>query len=138
MKNFETLDHPADIGIKVYGKNLEELFINSAIGSFSLITDTNKLSLNLKKEINLTGNNIEDLFTKWLDEIIYLFDCEGFLIKNVHVSTLQERSINAIFEGEKFDPNKHEIELYLKAVTYHQLEIKETKNGWEAIVFFDV
>lgn len=138
MKNFEILDHPADIGIKAYGKNLEELFINSVLGSISLVTDTSKLSINLKKEIKLEGNNIENLFTKWLDEIIYLFDSEGFLIKTVHVSTLQDRYINATFEGEKFNPNKHKIKLYLKAVTYHQLEIKETKNGWEAIVFFDV
>lgn len=138
MKQFQILDHPADIGIEVKGKSLGDLLINAALGTSYLMIEPNEITASIKKEINLKGDNIEDLFTKWLDEIIYLFDCEGFLIKTVRVSTLQERSINATFEGEKFDPNKHKIKLYLKAVTYHQLEIKETKNGWEAIVFFDV
>lgn len=29
-KLYEILDHPADIGIKAYGKNIEELFSNAA------------------------------------------------------------------------------------------------------------
>lgn len=139
MKSFEILDHPADIGIKVYGKNLEELFINAALGTTSLIADVNLLSAIIKKEINIKGQNIEELFTKWLDEIIYLFDAEGFLIKNVLVETCHGMSLRATISGEKYNKDKHEIKLYLKSVTYHQLEIKQTVNkSWEARVFFDV
>ena len=47
-------------------------------------------------------------------------------------------SLRAILEGEKFNKDKHQVKLYLKAVTYHQLEIKQTKDRWEAKVFFDV
>ena len=138
MNNFEVLDHPADIGIKVKGETLEELFINAAIGTSSLIIDLKAIEQKEIKKINLQGKNLEDLFIKCLDEIIYLFDSEGFLPKSVKVETIHELSLRAIFQGEKFNKNKHEIKLYLKAVTYHQLEIKQTKEGWEAKVYFDV
>ena len=135
---FKILDHPADIGIEIKGKSLEDLFINAALGTTSLIIEQHEISANTKKEINLKGNDMEDLFIKWLDEVIYLFDTEGFLIKNVHVETLRATSLHTILQGEKYSKAKHEIKLYLKAVTYHQLEIKQTKDRWKAKVFFDV
>ena len=136
--SIEILDHPADIGIKVKGKSLQELFTNAALGTTSLIIDAKTISQNVIKEISLNGNNIEELFIKWLDEIVYLFDAEGFIVKNIKVETSHEMSLRAIIMGEKFNPDKHQVKLYLKAVTYHQLEIKQIKEGWEAIVFFDV
>lgn len=144
MKNFKVLDHPADIGIIAYGKNLEDLFINSSIGVTSLMIDTETLSKELEKIINIEGGNIDDLFTKWLDEIIYLSDSEGYFVKEIDelkiindalskVLTLQAR-----LKGEKYKKEKHQVKLYLKAVTYHQLKIKQTKEGWKATVYFDV
>ena len=138
MNNFKILDHPADIGIEVEGNSLDELFVNAASGTTSLMIDLSEISTKIKKGINLKGRNIEELFTNWLDEIIYLFDTEGFLAKNIVIETLHTTSLQATLEGEKYDSTKHEIKLYLKAVTYHQLEIKQTKEGWEAKVFFDV
>ena len=135
---FKILDHPADIGIEIKGKSLEDLFINAALGTTSLMIEQHEIAANTKKEINLKGNDMENLFIKWLDEVIYLFDAEGFLIKNVLVETLRATSLHTILQGEKYNKTKHEIKLYLKSVTYHQLEIKQTKEGWEAKVFFDV
>lgn len=141
---YEILDHPADIGIKVYGKSLEELFINAAMGTSALIVEPFETSeKSIRKEVNLNTKNYTELFTNWLDEIIYLFDTNGFLtkrIKNISIhSSKEECNIQALLEGEKFNKNKHEIKLYLKAVTYHQLQIKQLKDkSWEAIVYFDI
>lgn len=136
---FEILDHPADIGIKVTGETLEKLFTNAAIGTgFLIFENKDILHSNIKKEITLSVENITELFTKWLDEIIYLFDSEGFLVKTIRLETLHATSLHAFLEGEKYNKSKHEIKLYLKAVTYHQLEIKQTKGSWEATVYFDV
>ena len=78
MQSFEILDHPSDIGIKIKGKTLEELFCNAVFGTTFLIIEPGEILTNIKKEINITEKNTEDLFTKWLDEIIYLFDAEGY------------------------------------------------------------
>lgn len=139
MKRFQILDHPADIGIMVFGNSSKELFVNAALGTTSLITEINDISADIKKDLSIKGTNIEDLFTKWLDEIIFLFDTEGFLINDIVVETCSDISLMATLKGEKYNKEKHKIKLYLKAATYHQLEIKQLKNqSWEAKVYFDV
>jgi SHS2 domain-containing protein len=40
--------------------------------------------------------------------------------------------------GEPFDGRKHEICKEIKAVTYHQTEVRQTDAGWTARVIFDV
>ena len=42
MKEFEILEHTADIGIMVYGKNKREIFINAARGMFEIIAGGSK------------------------------------------------------------------------------------------------
>ena len=43
MKKYETIDHTADLGIRVLGRNRRELFVNAAYALFDLITDLEKL-----------------------------------------------------------------------------------------------
>lgn len=140
MNSFEILDHPADIGIKVKGETLEKLFINAALGTTFLITEVKDIEYTkIKKKIDFSCKNLTELFTKWLDEVIYFFDSEGFIIRNIKLDSLNDSSLHATLEGEKLNTQKHKVKLYLKAVTYHQLEIKkDKKDNWEAVVYFDV
>lgn len=138
MKPFEILGHPADIGIIAFGKTIEELFRNAVLATSTLFTNLNEINPSTKKEININGNNIEDLLIKLLDEIIFFFDTEGFLIKDCENITISNGSLKAVLMGENFKKEKHGIKLYLKAVTYHQLEVKQIKEGWEAKIYFDV
>ncbi len=46
--------------------------------------------------------------------------------------------IRATAQGEKFNLVRHRSRTYIKAVTYHQLSIKKTQDGYEATVFLDV
>ncbi len=143
MNNFKILDHPADIGILASGKSEEELFISAALGTVSLIIDPESVTNLTNKKIYLRGKNIEDIFTCWLDEIIYLFDSEGFLLSKITNFLINhskdEYKLQAEISGEKLNKDKHKLKLYLKAVTYHQLEIKKLNdNSWQAKVYFDV
>lgn len=138
MKQFEILDHPADIGLIAYGKSIEELFTNALLGTTCLMVGPSTISGALSKNLQIKGKDPEELFINFLDEVIFLFDSEGFLTKDVIVEMLHATSLRGILKGEKYNPAKHKIKLYLKAVTYHQLEIKKTKDGLEAKVYFDV
>jgi SHS2 domain-containing protein len=40
--------------------------------------------------------------------------------------------------GGKFDKARHRAGTYIKAVTYHQLSVKKTGEGWKATVYLDV
>ncbi|GAF89318.1 unnamed protein product, partial [marine sediment metagenome] len=60
MKEFEILEHTADIGMAAYGKNKREVFINTARGMFEIIAGENKnLKDNFYDKIKLEADNLE-------------------------------------------------------------------------------
>ncbi|MGE5790792.1 MAG: archease, partial [Syntrophaceae bacterium] len=59
-------------------------------------------------------------------------------LKELRVTRVGERVLEAEARGEPFDGQKHEICKEIKAVTYHQAQIRKTPDGWTARVIFDV
>ena len=49
-----------------------------------------------------------------------------------------EYSIKARALGEKYYPESHPFETEIKAVTYNQLEIEKTADGWKAQIVVDI
>jgi SHS2 domain-containing protein len=144
MKTYEIIDHTADIGIRVYGKNLEQLFINAARAMFKIMLEpTKKRSIFQKEEyekflLNKEGKSLEDVFLVWLSELLYLFSTEGLIMDKADVQKLDANSIRAEVSGRIFNPDFYRIKTEIKAVTYHELEVKETDKGYQAQVIFDV
>ncbi|MDD5006187.1 MAG: archease [Candidatus Omnitrophica bacterium] len=137
MKKFETFEHTADIGLKIYAKDSKELFINAAKGLFSLITDLNKVQASDKISVNLEDDNREELLISWLNELIFQFSARNFIPKEFKINKISDKELNAEVHGENLDSAKHKILSEVKAATYHELEIKETQDGLEARIIFD-
>jgi len=137
IKPFEFFEHTADIGLKIYGKDLKELFVNAAKGLLSLITDLKKVDLSTKIEIKLKEANREELLVSWLNELIFQFSAHSFISKEFKIEDITDKKIIARVWGEKIDSSRHKILSEIKAATYHELEIKETDKGFEARVIFD-
>ncbi|GAJ13288.1 unnamed protein product, partial [marine sediment metagenome] len=73
MKEFEILEHTADIGIAAYGKTKKEVFINAAKGMFEIIAgESRNLKENFYDKIKLEADNPEGLFFAWLNELLYI------------------------------------------------------------------
>jgi len=72
MKDYEYIEHTADVAVRVYGNSLEELFRNAAQATFSLITDYTP-SEDKERDIDLEGKTLEDLLVNWLNELISVF-----------------------------------------------------------------
>ena len=75
---------------------------------------------------------------RWLSELNYLFFTQREIYKRFRIETITDDRIKARAFGEQIDLDRHEIYTEVKAVTYHQLYIKEIQNGWEAQVIFDL
>ena len=70
---YEFIDHTADIMFKAYGKDLEGSFSNAAIAMTKSFCEE-KVKGNLKKEISVEGNDLENLLYNFLEELLVLFD----------------------------------------------------------------
>lgn len=136
MNRFEQVDISGDVGLRVWGKSLNELFENAGIGTSELITDTLRIKEEIKRQIHLESDTIESLLIQWLNELIYLFDVDGFIGKRFNVE-IKDNVLQAEVRGDNFDPDINERRLLLKAATYHGLSLKKN-DYWEAVVIFDI
>lgn len=137
-KDFKILEHPADLGIEAQGKDLKEAFEQAALALMSIIIDLSTVKKQAAKTVEITGTDHEHLLVKWLSEVLYLYDGEGFAGCRFEVQQLTVDSLEAIVHGEVFDPSKHQTRLDVKAVTYHQLQIETNENRAKVRVFVDV
>lgn len=138
MKKYETFDHTADLGIKVFGRTEVELFANAAYALFDLLTELGQVKEEISYALEVKAADREDLLVRFLNELLYLFASKSYLCKRVSFLDFKENSLRAETWGEVFDPHRHEIKTEIKAVTYHQLEIKKNDGILEARLVLDI
>jgi SHS2 domain-containing protein len=138
MKKYIYIDHTADIGVRAFGKTLEESFENIAKAMFDIITDNSEIDLMGQYNILLESSDYEQLLVDWLSELLYLNSSLNLIFGFFKVSFKGKKSIlEAKIFGEKFDISKHKIGSEIKAVTYHMLKVKN-KKPYHVQVLFDV
>ena len=136
-KDFEIVDHTADVGIIASGSNISQAFANAAKGLFSLITELDDIVESLRRDIELTAPDQKSLLVAWLNELIYLFDTENIVFKRFDVTKLNNTHLKASSYGEKVDSSKHRLKTGVKAATYHTLKI-DKDDGYRVQVLFDI
>ena len=137
-KRFEILDHTADIGFIVYGENLRVLYENAGEAFFHIITDLRKVRRRVEKRIDIKGESLDRLMVDWLSELLYLHDVENLLFKGFKVDSVGEDGLKAMVKGEPFQEGVHVIKTEVKAVTYHQIEVRQENGRWRAQVILDL
>ena len=136
-KDFEIVDHTADVGIIAYGADISQAFANAARALFSLITELDDVAEVLYRDTELTAPDEESLLVEWLNELIYLFDVENIIFKRFDVTQLNNTQLKARSYGEKVDSSKHKLKTGVKATTYHMLKVDKV-NGCKVQVLFDI
>ncbi len=136
-KDFEIVDHTADVGIIAYGADISQAFANAARALFSLITELDDVAEVLYRDIKLTAPDEESLLVEWLNELIYLFDVENIIFNRFDITQLNNRQLKARSYGEKVDSSKHKLKTGVKAATYHMLKV-DKGNGCKVQVLFDI
>ena len=138
MEPFRVLEHTADVGFEAFGRTREEVFANAARALMNIVVDLDSVNPAAAVPVQAEGSDPPDLLVNWLSEILYLYDADGWVFRGFEVRSLTDRSISAIARGEKFDPARHQVNLLVKAVTYHQLALEKTADGWRAQVYVDI
>jgi len=136
-KDFDIVDHTADVGIVAYGTDMSQAFANAAKALFNLITELDDVEEILHRDIKLTAPDQESLLVEWLNELIYLFDIENIVFKRFDIIKLNNTQLKARSYGEKVDSSKHRLKTGVKAATYHMLKV-DKDNGCKVQVLFDI
>ena len=138
MQKYAFIDHTADLGLEIYGKDLKELFQNAGEALFEIICDRTQVVESVEKQLRVDGEDLEQLMVIWLGELLYLHDAERLLFRRFEILELEEKTLKAVVYGEAFCEGRHTIRTTVKAVTYHQIRIKQEERRWTSRVIFDV
>ena len=138
MKQYELIEHTADVGIKAYGKNLSEAFEHAAKGMFDIITDSSEIDSVGQYDIQLKAPDLEQLLVDWLSELLFLNSAKNLVFGFFKVELDEKNNrLSAHVFGEPYNVPKHNVGAEIKAVTYHILEVK-TKRPYHVQVLFDI
>ncbi len=135
---YELIDHPADVGMRIFGQDLRELFSNAATGMFEILADLSNVKEVTEVIVEAKANGLEELLHEWLNELLYIYEVQDLIFKRFAVRKMSRQKISASCWGELRDPARHHISTEIKSVTYHQLSVEKTEQGWVAEVIFDL
>ncbi|OPX37174.1 MAG: hypothetical protein B1H12_05505 [Desulfobacteraceae bacterium 4484_190.2] len=136
--DFTLLDHTADLGIIVRGRDLRTLFEAAAKSMMYIMVKGKPADTTKAFNLSVEGYDLADLMVRWLGEILYLFEGEHELVTGVDITSVSHSHLNATLEIVYFDTNLHEILCEIKAVTFHQIEVAKKDDHWETRIIFDL
>jgi SHS2 domain-containing protein len=134
---FSEIAHTADCALRIRGKDFAGLLQNAALGLYSLIGASKKEKAGgnlIEKQISLDAQDAESLLVEWLSELAYWVETTLFIGTEIDFIDVSGKHLTASVRGWE----AQRIERLIKAVTYHNLQIRQTKTGLEATVVFDV
>jgi SHS2 domain-containing protein len=135
---YETFEHTADLGLRVWADELNTLFTDAAGGLFSMIVpDSESVRPSLSVEIAVEGGDSELLLFDWLNELLYIYEVRRLLLCQFKIE-LGPSGLVAKAAGEPIDPSRHVLDHEVKAITYHGLKLEQKNGRWLAEVIVDI
>jgi SHS2 domain-containing protein len=140
MGRVVTFDHTADLGLRIYGADPEDLFRTAAEGLFDVIVANRDLvGQGDEIRLSLTADSPETLLVAWLNELIFRSETEHQLFSRFDLTLdLAKCRLDAVFRGETIDPSRHLLDHEVKAVTHHATSLNRNQDGWVAEVILDI
>jgi SHS2 domain-containing protein len=140
MGTVETFDHTADVGLKVSGVDLSDLFRTAAEGVFDyIVANREQVRVVDSEAVKLEADSPQDLLLEWLGELIFRFETTHRLYGKFEVRVADDgRSLQATISGERIDRDRHELDHEVKAVTHHGLSVRREGSGWLAEFILDI
>lgn len=135
---YRFIDHTADFRLEIFGVDENDLFVQAAMALTDLLTDPATLESRHRQTFTVSGDDWSDLMVNWLRELLYLWSGEEQLVSRVSLQSLEPTHLKAAVTTDAFDADRHPIRNEIKAVTYHQIEVRPWQDGWRARVVFDI
>jgi SHS2 domain-containing protein len=132
---FEFLDHPGDVKLRAWGTDLERLFANAAQGMMTFLFGNRIADLHPHRTetIEIEAKDREALLVDWLSELLYRATSEYHAYMEFRIHELTETKLKATAAAAAAGAVED-----IKAVTHHELSVRECESGWEATIVFDI
>ena len=135
---FGLLEHTADTGIWLYSTDIITIYseLPRILGRI-MVSGPRQGPLEAKR-VELDAPAPEILLADLASEVVYLLDAEGTISTSCDIISFNNISLTADIQVCAFDPEIHQIQMAVKAVTYYQASLKAVSSGWRAELYLDV
>ena len=134
MMSFQEIEHTADRAFRVTGHDMASLLENAARAMRALNGPKAASEPSATRQIEVEGVDRESLLVNWLNEVLYLEQVHQVICEHFHIEDVQNNHLRARVETRE----RYRSDSHIKAVTFHNLKIRETAEGLEAEVVVDV
>lgn len=130
---FEEIQHTADVALRIWAETLPDLFAEAARGLNALAGAALAPGPRLRRTFRAEAPDAESLLVAFLSELVYYAEQEnlGFDVFDIQIV---ENRVSAVMEGAPLAA----LHKTIKAVTFHNLAIHRSVNGYEVEIVFDV
>jgi SHS2 domain-containing protein len=137
-EGYEYFDVAADVGVHAWGEDLGGCLRQCALGVFNLIVPAAAVRAVESREVAARGPSVEALLVNWLNECLYVYDIEGFVVQDVTSPAVTAASAHGFLRGEPMDPARHPRGTVVKAATFQGLEVVQTPGQVSVRVILNI
>lgn len=135
---YEIFEHTADLGLRIRAASLEQLCVDAATGLFATLAgDLGQIRPAVEERFDVAGTEPVWLLHDWLAELHAAFELRRMLFRTFQVS-IDATGLHATARGEPYDPAVHTLAHEVKAITQHELDVRQDADGWQATVIVDI
>ncbi|WP_018110496.1 archease [Thermus igniterrae] len=134
------LDHTADVGFRMEAESLEALFQAALKGLLQVMFLNPPQGGRRRKRVVLEAEDLETLLVRYLNELIYLIQTQGFVPGRARVRVEPQEGgyrLQATLFGEPWQ-EEFGFQGEVKSATFHGLSVSQEKGRWQAQVILDV
>jgi SHS2 domain-containing protein len=142
-KVYAERDHPADVLLEIWAKDLPTLFENALFALYDQLAALEGFRAEHKEIMAVKAATPAEALRSLLSQALYRFATERFVAARAEIGVETTPAglieVTAELHGETVDPERHKLLTEVKAVTYHRLSVEaQPDGGWQATVLLDV
>jgi len=134
---YRTLDHTADLRIRIEGEDIPSLFYYAVAALYDLQMKGVPGEANQAGTLGIPGVDREDLLVKLLNECIFRLQAKGEVFYELRIHRLKKDYLSASYRSVQDDLSAFNLQGEVKAATHHNLKIRKSGTIFCVEVVFD-
>ena len=130
---YKELPHTADWQMHVWAEDLPSLFVEAARGMNALTGVVPTPGVRKTRKFDTEALDYESLLVTFLSELFWIAEQEHLVFDEFNIS-FAEFKLKVEMSGTSIQSQNKSI----KAVTYHNLQIREQQGSYQVNIVFDV
>jgi SHS2 domain-containing protein len=128
------IEHTAELQLEIHARSEAGVFLQAVHALRELLEDEEPAGgSRAERTVEAEATDRGALLAEWLAELVFLAEADGLVPDDVRDLVVGEDTVTGVVVG-RIDEPRHLI----KAVTYHDLELRRDRDGWRGNVVLDV